>query len=719
MRTSALVIALGLAILFGIAFGDAASDRRNLISQIDSKLEAAANKLSGLERKSDARDVDDAQAYVREIQRLVDDLKKVKENDSSADRIISYYPDYVRAFGDASNELKKLKDRQGKADELVRQCEAFDKQMKASAEATKDEPRAAEELAELAKVIGGKGEDWMKAAGTQWAEVQRHRDDVRRFSASEGRWSRVRDNLHGSAEAIVSVWRDSHDKAKRACEEVVKRERHRDVERVLAVLSNSRAGRADLRKRIDELLANLSDKIKDAQGQTGTGYVNDAVRITTELESLLERLGRVVGDDRDAKQVASTWPAWVRALRDSLNALKELKHNQHRADGGAAKCEAAEQALDRTIQRFIDERGKLPEPDKDLALEADLLGTPIKSGIVAAQEVDRKMADWASKAKAFGQSDGPWTRLTSNLRDTADRAHAHWRGQLGAMVQACDKVALGKAHPKVKSAIDQLRGKTGSEADKAEAEVNAWVVRAQATYKLDCDAMREMWHAYCSIDFEPGEDPSEVARQTAASLQDRMQRAMRPVIQELPALQRQVAALTGKNQTRSRGESLAAKLARERGRLERLWMSDRWHGSNDPVRQFALKYGRDQHASLWSRFSCQVPTAGDKDALFPGSEKHRKPDCINAKSCQIWEFKPDSPQGRDDGRRQIADYEKVVPRYYNERHRQKQPAEGKLGGTDIMNTLVANCLRGGEIKFDVGIHLYKMCEAQYECTRGD
>lgn len=214
-------------------------------------------------------------------------------------------------------------------------------------------------------------------------------------------------------------------------------------------------------------------------------------------------------------------------------------------------------------------------------------------------------------------------------------------------------------------------------------------------------------------------DPDEVPRQTAAYLQDKMQKEMAPVLKDLPPLRERVKALVRKAQTRSRGETLTAMMEKESKRLQRLWKSDRWHGNNDPIRQFASSHGKQRHASLWSQFSCKVPTAADRDVLFPGSESHRKPDCIIPEKCEVWEFKPDSPSGRLQGPVQVENYRRVVPRYYNERYRKKEIPEDKFGGEIVMKTLVENCLKGGVLQLDVDAHYYKMCEAQYECTRGD
>lgn len=311
---------LGVPVLIVIAAGlvlaDDESDRRSLMSQIESKLESTASKLDSLERRSDSSYIDDAQSLVNEVSRFVDDLKRVKGSDSSADRVVSYYPDYIKDFRTASNELKKLKNRQGQAADYVRQCKDWNAAMVAKANATKDDPDGAGELAEYARTIGRKGEEQMAEASRQWSEVERNRDDTKRFSASEGKWSGIRSNMQSSADSIARIWRDDWDNAKRACEEVVKKENHRDVERVLRTLTDSRAMRAELRRKLDEQLDTLSDRLKDVQSQSGTSYIDYAFENVKQIETLLERLKNAAGDDRDARAIASTWSNWIRPLRD-------------------------------------------------------------------------------------------------------------------------------------------------------------------------------------------------------------------------------------------------------------------------------------------------------------------------------------------------------------------------------------------------------------------
>ncbi|MEO8551572.1 MAG: hypothetical protein ABI678_16455 [Kofleriaceae bacterium] len=108
----------------------------------------------------------------------------------------------------------------------------------------------------------------------------------------------------------------------------------------------------------------------------------------------------------------------------------------------------------------------------------------------------------------------------------------------------------------------------------------AWVDLACATYRLDCDAMEELWQAYCAVDYEPdASDVDKVPNQTAAALQDKMQAQMKPLLAQLPPLLDRAKKLVSKKETKSRGANLIEKLEKEQKRLSRLSVQGTWRGS--------------------------------------------------------------------------------------------------------------------------------------------
>ena len=661
-RPLLLLIPVALAIIFGVAFADEESDRKDLIYKIEGRLDYAASELSGLESDSSASDVDDALSYIKEVESYIDQLGRVKGNDSTASNMVSYYPGYIQTFRTAADELKKLKDKQRDAEKTTQTCTAFDQEMITKAQAAKDDPKASGELSEFAKSVGRKGEDLMKEAEAKLSTVERHRDEVKRFSASDGKWSNVRSAMYYSADAIARVHKDDYEKAKRACEEVVKRERHREVEKALGRLANSGTGRADLRKKIDELLVTLSDRIRDVQSQSDASYVNGAIEISKEIESQLDRLKSAQGDDDEAKRIAYNWPQWTRDLRASLEALKEMKTNQNRADEGAGKCEPAARALQEKVRAYVGNPESHASAIKDLPEEADRVGAPIKSGIDKAGEVDRQMGDWLGKAKNFSQSEGNWSRVTGYLKDSADRVNAHWKDKYGKMVTACSRMVLGKGHPDVVKAVEEMSRDTSAASDSYKGireEFKRWKAEVDKLRDWSNTDLEEIRKAFCAA---PDADELEEVTKVADRWASQIASLYGTIVGQGDRIKRSVDELVAKGRAKKNGPKVKDAV----DAILRTLASLKEHenlGSNDPLFKAQSEYGVRQHESRQSSLSC------DKKELLISSSycankvrtgKNCKLDCL--KECTIIEIKPEG--ARDLGETQANAYKKGLESMY-------------------------------------------------------
>jgi hypothetical protein len=292
----------------------------------------------------------------------------------------------------------------------------------------------------------------------------------------------------------------------------------------------------------------------------------------------------------------------------------------------------------------------------------------------------------------------------------------------GETEATCRDIVKLDEHPKVKAALLRLRSLATVDSEQLERDVTAWVASARSVYTLDCVGMKELWQAYCGEDWETSSDnatPKSRAQAQAEVIRARMIQSIDPLLARLPALEARVQILLAKKETRRKGNELNAELVKQRPRLQRLANNESWKGNYNLLTQYANTYGRDRHKSLWGSFGCNVPISDEKEAEFPGSEEHRKPDCIIANKCEVWEFKADSPGGHREGNEQRDSYGIVVPRYYTERYTRKEPAAPLLGGSAIMETLQQHCLRGDAIRIDAKLHFYKMCDSQYECISSD
>ena len=154
---------------------------------------------------------------------------------------------------------------------------------------------------------------------------------------------------------------------------------------------------------------------------------------------------------------------------------------------------------------------------------------------------------------------------------------------------------------------------------------------------------------------------------------------------------------------------------RARGPEFRLQDCGVWRGQNNPLTQYANRYGEERHQAEWSSHGCQVPTSSTGVAVF-GSGEHTKPDCIIARSgqCEIIEFKPKNPDAMALGERQLAVYAKSVPSYY-ERFLKGGDPDSAHGGRDFMEAVRRHCVDDGQLKFQTRLAPYQMCEKQYVC----
>lgn len=340
-RIRHVIIAVALGLVCGggrESRADNESDRQRYLNEIAAKLNAAASELSGFESDADASDLDDARGHVREVESLVDKLDDVKDDDASARDVVGRFPRYLEDWAAAAGYLRQLKQHQPLAPRYVTSCKAWDDAMRDRAAASKDDPRAADELSAFAKSVGRQGQELLADAARLRAQLEDAADEVADFAPDDDRRARLRDATRFAADQIWRRWDKDLADATRACEEVVKGERHRDVEAALGRLGNSKAGRAELRTKLTALLGVIASRVTDVAAQTSESNVAGAIEVTREIASLLDRLEAAQGDDDEARQIAATWPAWNDELRAALDGLLVMKQNHRAADAGEATC---------------------------------------------------------------------------------------------------------------------------------------------------------------------------------------------------------------------------------------------------------------------------------------------------------------------------------------------------------------------------------------------
>lgn len=623
-------------------------------------------------------------------------------DDSKAREVLDRYPRHVSAYESAAKELLFLKDKQRTGAELMRQCKAFDTAMAERARATKDDPRGAEDLSDFAKSVGRKGEDLMNDAARLKSDLERSRDEARRFSASDGEWSSVRDAVTRAAVGMVDLWQRDYEQARRDCEEVVKRERHREVEKVLGQLANSRAGRADLRKRLDEMLALIQGKITDVQGHSSPSEVNGAVELTKQVDSLLERLKSAAGDDEASRVIASTWPAWSGELRASLEALRAMKDLQYRADKGAPRCAELEAELQAVIRDYVGNPARHKEGLAQLPGRARALGNEWRPKLEAAAQGDYELEQLYGKARYFSRTDAPWGELRSRLHASADGVRSYWKDKYGAAKAACSNLALGEQHPDVVRALSEMQVNTAAAGESyraLRAEFNRWdaqVDQLRDWSKQDAEDIRK---AFCDApDAGEYDEVYAVADRWARQLTDqwgtitgqgdRIKARARELISRGRALKNGPKVITGVD------EILAS--------MEKL-KDHQLKGANDPLLKARADYGVAEHARRQG--GCKA-----KEVAISGSycrNPHpKRTDCridcvmVSSGTCTIVEIKPDG--AKDLGRNQADAYLAGVQNLFD-----AKKAAGFTGDLEVFKQCISD--DGFSIRLKRDVDPYDFC----------
>lgn len=716
-RAPWLGAAFALALVCAPGRAPRADDKSDLIGRIEDKLEDAGDALERLPDDSGDGAIDRARGYVAEARRYADELGRLAGDDSTARRIAEDFDDLQDDFQDASDYLRQMKAGMRQAEPVATTCTERERDLvrKAREYESRNDPDGLVDLPREATAV-------QDATRRQLDDLKRHDDRMDDLADSaddfrgDGPWRELVSSVAQTARRSLELWRRSLEQTQRGCENLARGVEHPDVKDVLSKLGSSASGRKALIEQLQRDARDLASALSGVSEDSGTGSVERARSLLQSIKRGVEALARTPTADKETRLIVEKWPEGIRQLEEAIDDLEDLKVHQHDMDPLPEKCRLKE----RELQDFIARNGDDPDGIDELQKLADQLAEPVRAGLARAEERMREEDGDRERARAISFAEGPWSDIRTAEQRDADETHKTYADGYGRTKEACADVVRGKDGPIVNKELERLRRGATATGDALDREVADWIEEARRTYILDCKAMETMWQAYCGTDFEPGEDgEDERAKQTAASLQSEMQGKMGPVLERLKGLEPRVQALVKKRETRARGETMQAMLEKEKGRLGRLQNQGTWRGQNNIITQSASGYGEARHAAEWSSLGCQVPTSSTSQAVFPGGT-HQKPDCIIARSgqCEIWEFKPDSPKGHEEGDDQISDYGRHVPDYYTEKHRRNDAPSDANGGKAFLDELRKYCLDASSnaIVFKtIRVKYYSMCEKQYVC----
>jgi hypothetical protein len=466
------------------------------------------------------------------------------------------------------------------------------------------------------------------------------------------------------------------------------------------------------------------------------------------------------GTDRKATAIAAQWPEYVRTFEPAARALRALKDTQYKLDAADDKCKADAASLREKMKQYLDAHD--PDGLTELPERARQLGDHYRAAVGAMDQFRSTVTGLKSTVEGYDPRDDRWGNIKSNLRSSATAIYEYWDKQTQRVHAECDALARGDRNPEVEKFISDLGGTTSNELATYQKDAGAWEAAARDIYTLDCKDMQTLWDAWCTVEFEPNEEPEESAieRETTDIISAESSK-IDAVLQRLPPLVQTGQKLQAKAKFRDAAGAILAELDKQKGRLERLkrkngdWRGNNnpalqakakfrdaagailaeldkqkgrlerlkrkngdWRGNNNPALQFAKTYGVQQHDRMNSDNRCNLY---DRSG-FPGLGRGR-PDCVvvNGRgSCWVYEFKPRGYAGKD----RLPDYLKAVTEYYQERMRRNEDASSDLGGHEFQTLVEANCRvdpskpkKDDEVKFESTTKFYDRCARRYECEQ--
>ncbi len=648
----AVGLACSLVCVAGRSLADNESDRKRHLSEIESRLYSASNELSGFEGDSDAGDLDDARAYVREAGALVDQLNSVKDDDATARDVVAAYPRHIEAWNHATISLRLLKERQTLAAGYLASCKAWDEAMRERVRTTKDDPRANEDLSAFAKSVGRQGQDLMAEAARQRGQLEAAAYQVASFSADMNTWARLRDATRYAAAQIWQGWDRGFNEAARACEEVVKGERHRDIEQGLGRLAGSKTGRIELRTKLNEMLAVIGDRIRDAHSHSSASNISGAIEVTREVTSLLERLRVAQGDDEEARKIAADWPTWNQELIQALGALLMMKQRQDIIDNAETRCNEAERGLQELIKAVLGTPTRHKDGATELERAATQLGSDYRPRLAAALQTDQEMSDALGKVKRFSNAEGAWGAVRDKLHCSADDIAAHWNGKYKAAKERCGPLGLGVDNLDVKAAIAQLGKDLSSTTERSRAfyqEIKDWENEIGKLRDWSTQDVADIRAAFCAApDAGEYDEVNAVADRWAVQLRSQYG----TIVGRAEQLKQSADALIARGRSRDRMENVKRRIDETIASLDKV-KAHQLEGANNPLLKAQATYGVWMHRDR--QLSCDAKEIAISGSYCrnPHPKRHDcKLDCM--RGCKVVEIKPESQ--RDLGEDQLDAY---------------------------------------------------------------
>ena len=367
---------------------------------LDRELGELASYLDRLEGDSGDADVASAEGKLAAVERLLEQLDRVKGSDGEARRRVETWRNLARAARAALPHLRTLKQAQYLADKAPEKCQETRQRLDEIIRGFVDK-RDTRGIAQIPLRARGFAEPikaGLARTDEQHGVMERAFAEAQRFDASEGRWRDVRDRYRASAAAIFEHWKKARAAAHEQCDKLAMGAENPDVKAKVTLLENSKtsntrdldvlradqrtwyAGIQELRRWYKQDTAAVRDmfcKLPESPGDSAEGdayaaklaelanRMRDNVRprwqsIQRDGDALVARADRLMkeedeelakGAQRSAKDITGVMASLQRLLDNELGgandpefrAKMETGKNEHkRIQSDSSKCTASE-----------------------------------------------------------------------------------------------------------------------------------------------------------------------------------------------------------------------------------------------------------------------------------------------------------------------------------------------------------------------------------------
>lgn len=473
--------------------------------------------------------------------------------------------------------------------------------------------------------------------------------------------------------------------------------------------------RENLIEKSEALVGKILGEVKGFARDSSAQDVTDAVKLSLELAKQIGALKKVQGDDGAATEMTATWPGQIKGFQGASINLAKLKNEQLKFGSGSnayvpLNCKAQADDLKAVINKFLP--NKDPDGLTDIPATAKKVGAFASAALSRARTTAEAAKDWTDAVEKFSGR-GVWDAVSDAMKAEAKAIETDVLRKQKDLESSCEKIAKGDKNPDVIAARKAIAEEMGEDFAELQKAVDKWEVRAASYFKLDCEAMKNLHKLYCDADTGDADSANDLKKfhQETGRLTGTMKREFDAVMKELQTIIAMRKKLEQEDATKKQAQKVYGELDDELKKMNQLKDKGSIKGMSLPVVQYYIKFGKEMHAKMERRFSCNV-----RDVAYPGGRE--RPDCVSAKACYIYEFKPNSSSAVSKGRGQLSTHKRLVEGYYSDVVAGKKSISSKYGGKAILAEFEkSGCIKNGKFAIKTDVKTYARCDEKYQCVR--